>query len=91
MKKKLALAFLFMFSLAVVAPSFANTLPQEPVKTEKKAVKKAKKSEAKKVEAAAPKEIHCNKKEACCDKGKKGACCEKEQKSTAKKKAVSKK
>lgn len=66
MKKRLAISFLFVFSLAIAAPAFANALPQEPQKTEtKKECDKAAKKECDKAE----KKADCTaEKKACCDK-----------------------
>jgi hypothetical protein len=66
MKKRLAVSLLFVFTLAVTAPAFANALPQEPQKTETK--KECDKTE-KKAECTAEKKADCPaEKKACCDK-----------------------
>ena len=72
MKNKLALAFLFVFTLGITAPIMADTMIQEPAKKEN-CEKKAECTETKKAE--------CDKaKKAECDKAEKKACCDKEKK-----------
>ena len=76
MKRKLAISFLFVFTMAIAAPVFANTLPQDPEKKECAEVKKeCNKSDEKKAECAEAKK-ECDKsaeKKACCDKKKEEA------------------
>lgn len=70
MKKKLVISFLFVFTLALAAPVFANALPQEPQKTETA----DKKKECDKTE----KKAECTDKKKECDKtAEKKACCSK--------------
>jgi hypothetical protein len=71
MKKKLAIAFLFFFTLALTAPVMAGTLTQEPEK--KECANKSAECDKKKSECDSTKKASCDKaeKKACCDKEKK--------------------
>lgn len=71
MKRKLAISFLFVFTMAVAAPAFANTLPQDPQKKECTETKKE-------CDKSAEKKAECAEKEKACDKSaEKKACCDK--------------
>ena len=65
MKRKLALSFLFVFTLAISAPVMTNAMPQDPEKKEctKKEKKECSKKEKKECTKAEKKE---------CDKKKEG-------------------
>ena len=91
----LALAVLFVFTFAVIAPVSANLTPQEPQKVEKRAVEK---SDIKADDATLQKADGCPKKAEGCDKKAEDKCCDKnhgdkkvEKKAVDKKKAVEKK
>ncbi len=64
MKRKLALSFLFVFTLALANPIISEAMNQEPQKTEKKACDKKK-------PCCEKKEKSCDEKKSCdkqCDK-----------------------
>lgn len=74
MKRKLALSFLFVFTLAITAPVVGNSVIQEPVKKEN-CEKKAECSETKKAECTEAKKAECSEaKKANCDKATKAEC-----------------
>ncbi len=80
MKKKLALVFMFVFTLGLTAPIMADTMIQEPAKKEN-CEKKAECDKTKKAECTEAKKAECDKtKTADCDKATKKACCDKEKK-----------
>ena len=64
MKRKLALSFLFVFTLALASPVVSEAMNQDPQKTEKKACDKKKSCCDKKKKA-------CGEKKACDKKGEK--------------------
>lgn len=70
MKKRLAISFLFVFTMAMAAPVYANALSQDPQKTETCEKKKECDKTEKKAEC-------CDKKKECDKTAEKKACCEK--------------
>ena len=70
MKRKLALSFLLVFTLAIAAPVMSDAAIQEPEKTEKKACDKKKPC--------------CDKEKKACDKKAEKKECSKECKKEAK-------
>lgn len=73
MKKTLILSVLFVFTMAITAPTMAATIDQEPVKTEKKAEDKKKKECSKECKSKCTAEKKaCSDKKECSKKEKKG-------------------
>ena len=90
MKKTLALAILFVFSFAVLAPALANVMPQEPQKVEKKAVDKSDlKASDLKTDVKAEKAEGCSKAKEGCDKKAEDKCCDKKVEGKSVEKKVS--